>query len=757
VLYRDFNDMGIPVFGLHGVTTDGFCECLNPKCDALYKHPKNSSWQNTPVWSEEQLEVMELTDSFATGYGVLCNDLIVIDVDARNGGLESYAKLVERCPEILDCEFIVETGSGGGSRHLYFKNPKTKKINSHHPDFKGIDFKSSGFVVGAGSKHKSGRRYVAVHGEPSDIQDAPSSLIALLEAKEVVRHTSNYEGQKIILSDADIGDMLDFIDGSSFTHDEWLQVGMSIHHATNGGGFNLWTQWSSKSPKSSGKSWEKKWKSFGKSANVVTVGTLIHLAKQNGYVLKNNIEIETIPSSIDWTKKPTTKTEFNQFEPVGLVGRITKWINSRSQYPRENIAVAAALMAVSSTIGLRYRGLNNTAGNLFMFCVAGSGTGKENVMQCYNALMRETGVASCVHGNIISEQEVARNIVDHQMALYNIDEFGETLNKIQNARKRGGGSSHLEGLIGALMNVYSKSNGLFLIPNTHRKTFREDLLKKIAFYEKQKKENEFNDMNQAELDSLKRRYDDLASGISNPFVNILGFTAPTKFNGLLDEDLADSGFFARALIVREMDDNPRAKDWYDSSDFKDDEELKQIAKILKNLYFAGHSDKFYRVELQGEKIHMPVSEKCKALLKQIQDDFWHMGEEQKENQGFVAYTRRGAEMVNKLSLVLSAGENEITEEAILWAFEYVKKDMHDKILLTAANTMQATGEGLLSRIMTILDADTGVSMAQLKNKIRNYKVENIESAINHLVENKQIEQREIKPQRGQTTVKYFKL
>jgi len=57
---------------------------------------------------------------FDTGYGVLCRGLLVVDVDARNGGVESYNRLVVDVPEVMAAGLIVETGSGGGSKHLYF-------------------------------------------------------------------------------------------------------------------------------------------------------------------------------------------------------------------------------------------------------------------------------------------------------------------------------------------------------------------------------------------------------------------------------------------------------------------------------------------------------------------------------------------------------------------------------------------------------------------------------------------------------------
>ena len=119
--FRDFWDAGYRVFGLHPIRKNGSCGCGNPKCNAPGKHPVASNWQHTPHWSEDQLSVMEEVGQFETGYGVLVRGLLVIDVDARNGGVESYERLVEDVPSIAGAGLIVQTGSGGGSRHLYFK------------------------------------------------------------------------------------------------------------------------------------------------------------------------------------------------------------------------------------------------------------------------------------------------------------------------------------------------------------------------------------------------------------------------------------------------------------------------------------------------------------------------------------------------------------------------------------------------------------------------------------------------------------
>ena len=285
-LHRSFWEAGLRVFGLHGVIPQGECACGDPTCKAVLKHPLVSNWQHTPHWSEEQLEVMETSDQFKTGYGILCRiddefDLLVVDVDARNGGIQDYERLLKKVPAVAGAGLIVNTGSGGGSKHLFFKVPKVKALLTKHPDFDGIDFKSgAAYVVGAGSLHASGNRYEIVYGSPDDIDLAPQALLGMLVKPE--HHRADIGGQTVDVSHADLAEMLRHIDGQDDYH-VWIKVGMALHHASGGTALNVWETWSSKSAKYNPEEMPGKWSSFGKSANPVTLGTLVHLAEQGGW------------------------------------------------------------------------------------------------------------------------------------------------------------------------------------------------------------------------------------------------------------------------------------------------------------------------------------------------------------------------------------------------------------------------------------------------------------------------------------------
>jgi len=745
MLYREFYDNGYKIFGLYSILKNGQCECMNPKCTAQGKHPRTTNWQSTPPWDEDQLECMEEMGSFDSGYGILCDGLLIIDVDEKNGGGQNYQKLLKVIPEVGSSGFVVKTGSGGVSRHIFFKAPKDIKLQQQHKDYKGIDFKSSGFVVGAGSIHKSGRRYEVVSGEVDEISEAPKALVELLSRKQTVSNLESGEA-----SDGDILEMLDCIDADC-EHDKWIRVGMAIHSATNGSGFSLWNDWSSRGKKYDGtEKLSQRWHSFGKSSNPVQLGTLLHYAIENGY--EQSVEFVSDIEFDEIIEEPTQFEKIDLTKPPGLVGKITQYINNCSRSPRPNLAVAAALQAVSSAGGLRFRcDTDGTVGNMFSFCVAGSGTGKESILQSYISLMREAGIVAAAHGGIKSEQEIYKNIIRNQAAFYTIDEMGEMLGKIQGARKKSGSSPYLEGVIGVLMSIYSKGNGYMLVNGDVKEEIRAKMIAEVRAIEMLIKNNEADSFSESRIKQLKESLKNIDNGIKNPFLNLFGFSAPDKFLALMDDDMAQSGFFARALIFRDLDDNP-----LDNENMKKDEdELKRLGIILSTLYHAGHTASG-RVELLGDIELIKSTEKAKSMMKIAKEYFWEIGENQKSKEGLVAYARRGYELVSRVSLVLSMGEGVRTDEHVKWAFALVKRDLEDKIKLTTANNTNDKSLAITSKILSLVSEDEGLTLRIIKNKMRPNKGEVVESAINHLMTvTKELTSKETKV-KGQTTINYYR-
>ena len=76
---------------------------------------------------------------------------------------------------------------------------------------------------------------------------------------------------------------LDVLD-PDMAHEQWLRVGMAIHHETGGSGFELWDNWSARGSKyPSSEALEQRWESFGRNTGrSTTIRSLIQLANQHG-------------------------------------------------------------------------------------------------------------------------------------------------------------------------------------------------------------------------------------------------------------------------------------------------------------------------------------------------------------------------------------------------------------------------------------------------------------------------------------------
>jgi hypothetical protein len=737
--YKQYLVAGFRFFGIHGVT-NGVCDCMREDCEAQYKHPRMNSWQYTPYrWSDEQLEVMEMTGQFDTGIGVLVDDHLIIDIDPRNGGLMGYDEL---CHDTgLDFEelsgFVVRTGGDG--LHIYFKREKGQALVSHLKQYQGIDFKSSGFVVGAGSKHKSGNKYEVIKGTPSDIGDPPQELIDLLKKPEMVR--AEYKGQHIDLDSQAIIEMLNHVDPNC-GYDEWIKVGMAIHHGTNGTGFELWDEWSAKGETYPGsKKLDFHWHSFGKSANPVTIGTLIHMATEAGYIesvtFESDINIEPL--------KVNESSEVDLLRPPGFVGDVAAWIRDQCRFPREHLAVAAALSAIGNIAALGY--VDKTYGattNQFIFCVAGSATGKEAIQQAQGAIHRAVDMAKCTHGDIKSDVEIGRNLIEHQAAFYTIDELGLILGKIANAGKSG--ATYLEGVIASLMSIYSKANGVLQVKGDVKRELRREIEAKI---------NSLLDSgeNDDKLGELEKRLNDAEMGIVKPFLSLIGYTTPITFDALVTREMATNGFFGRSLIIHEKETNPKPNENFNEHDIPFG-----MAATLNAIAWRGNADQHRdRIEEYAERTEIKTTDEAKSMLADIAQYYWKEAEKAKLDT-LEAIPRRCFEMVLKVSMILAIPTGIRTEEHVNWANAFVKRDMENKLNLVAGNIaeeLKRHDEAIARKVLGMLDKEIPLTTGVICNRCSKYKKDDVVSILEALKTKNLIRSKENTSGRKKTTNWYL--
>lgn len=752
--YYDYLEGGFRIFSLWGANPDGSCQCGREDCEAILKHPRISNWQHSPHWSDEQIEIMESTGQFDTGFGVCLDNHLVIDIDPRNGGFEGYDKLKKDTGIDYEEESSFVVSTGGGGLHIYFNAPEGVSLVSHLKDYKGIDFKNSGFVVGSGSLHASGMEYERKKGFPQDLTSAPQKIIDLLKKPDRVR--AHVGSDFVDVSEAEIRTMLDHI-SPDCDYDQWVQVGMGLHEATQGSGVHIWDDWSAKGEKYNADNIDKHWQSFGKCANPVTLGTIIHLAEQGGWTQPVTFDLaeEKIEETRPVSGLPFDVDSVDLLRPPGFVGEVTNWINAQCRFPRERLAVATALNVIGNIGGLRHKDdYNGITANTLMLCVAGSGTGKEAVQQAESELMRAAGISAAVHGAIKSEQEITRNIVRHQAAYYVIDELGYLLQKIENARKRGG-ATYLDGVIGSIMSIYTKANGYYLVGGDLKEDIRSELLKELVFCEKKMQENEDpNGRYEKKAKILRERtIPSIDDGLERPFLSMIGYTTPVSFDDLVTGEQATNGFIGRCLLVREHETNPKRKRGFKPTPLSD-----QMRATLQMVYQLGTSphEKDERIEWYGEQVNVPTTEKAQNMLEDAADWFEEEAERQKSITGLEAIIRRGYELMAKISFILAIPGRIREAEHVRWAFAMVRQDLREKLRLAQTNILNGSansddaGTVLRNKILDSTGED-GEVISVIKRRVgRKFNPEDIEKMVSKMVEGGLLSEVEKKTRNGKS-------
>lgn len=181
----DYARRGWPVFPLHSIK-DGRCTCGEGCGKDAGKHPRiaggftHASTVELSIrnwwgrWSDANVGI-------ATGKG---SGVFVVDVDPRHGGDDTLRDLETQHGAVPD---TVESLTGGGGRHIFFRYPGYHVKSSAGVLGAGLDIRADGgCVVAPPSIHLSGQRYeweASSHPDDVEIAEAPAWLLAMLTAE----------------------------------------------------------------------------------------------------------------------------------------------------------------------------------------------------------------------------------------------------------------------------------------------------------------------------------------------------------------------------------------------------------------------------------------------------------------------------------------------------------------------------------------------------------------------------------------------
>jgi putative DNA primase/helicase len=159
------------------------CSCAKGEsCSHPGKHPKTPNGVNDATKDRVKIKARHWSDAnigVATG---IVSDIFVVDVDGESG--EKTLESLQAKHGQLRKTVTVSTGKG---RHLYFRCGGARVGNSVGTLGDGLDVRGDGgYVVGAGSRHQSGRLYRFVGGKGLDeieVARAPKWLLKLVTTR----------------------------------------------------------------------------------------------------------------------------------------------------------------------------------------------------------------------------------------------------------------------------------------------------------------------------------------------------------------------------------------------------------------------------------------------------------------------------------------------------------------------------------------------------------------------------------------------
>jgi hypothetical protein len=177
--------LGLKVFPLHSINDDGACTCGKSECDSQGKHPfaplaphghKDATCDVATIgsWFDEH---------YWLNYGIATDGLLVVDADKDKGGDSAWHDI--STTPIRAVPHTWRALTGGGGEHIIFRYNGTPIKCSTEVLGTGVDIRSTGgYIVGVGSRHKSGRIYKwAPQCSPDEgcpLETAPDWLINIL-------------------------------------------------------------------------------------------------------------------------------------------------------------------------------------------------------------------------------------------------------------------------------------------------------------------------------------------------------------------------------------------------------------------------------------------------------------------------------------------------------------------------------------------------------------------------------------------------
>lgn len=386
-------------------------------------------------------DILENWDKSSYGIAVLLGEVsqvVAIDIDNMD-----LAHLVPDSPAI-------KIGARGETRFFKFNKEPNRNYN-------GLEIKSTGTysVIPPSIHPETKTAFYWKRGDLTiDLPDLPTDLISNLDkhfgySKKEKSAQDSHSG----IFEPDLDEALQFIDPAACDYDTWVKIGMAIKTTLGNSGYATWNEWSAKDV-SRYKSSEmpKKWDSF--TLNDVTVATIFYHAEKNGF----NIKIPEFQELEPTPPKSAPKLPIDQIVDTAppLVQDLTNWILSGAYIPCKEIAFSASLAILSSYKLFKVKTETNLKTNLYILCVAGSGTGKTQALEGIKKFYEFTNPNANLISGVPASDAALERVLSERKRIVLWDEIGLCLKSLQNL------SSYQSRVFDLLTQVYTMTESRYV-------------------------------------------------------------------------------------------------------------------------------------------------------------------------------------------------------------------------------------------------------------------------------------------------------
>ena len=637
---------GWPVIPINWIEADGRCSCGDDHNGAHMtpasrgKHPYKvfaPKGSHSATTDEARIRAWwtatpRLNIGIATGSG-----LGVVDIDPRNGGADVWDQL---CAANNYTPRTLTAVTGGGGSHLLYRTPEGFRLKYLG---KGVDVKNDGgLIIVAPSIHASGRAYAWECDEdfpdPGQIEDAPAWMLEPVSgsALGVVSISGGAIGHVPPEQLADLRSALACLDPDP--RDTWRDVGAAMHSTSDPALFDVWCEWSARSPKYTLQANRKLWAWWDANAGCARhlhIESVFHWAYEAGW---KGREPDAVPVEAVQLAKPKTQTPPDPVLSMpGVLGEFARWVNATAVRPQPAFAVGAALCLGSVVAARKYRTTRRNLSSIYVVHVGPSGCGKEHARHAICKALDAADWGSRIGPPSYSSDSGVISALFQAPAHLSIqDEIGAMLGNLKSDAAHHGRSAQRQ-----LIELFGMLDG----------TARP-------------KAYSHNGLRQDQIDATKRV-------VQCPAVSMLGMTTPRTLYKAMTEESIEGGFLGRLIVIttdigRMM---PRAP--------SDEPVPASVVDWINAVRNVGGGN-LARVEpLAGEMpalISVPICQSAQEIFDRYTRETMHSADAL-EDEGMAELEVRSVEKAMRIALILAVARDPVApvviEEDAEWAVQFI--------------------------------------------------------------------------------------